>query len=138
MRCAHLQYVTESFNSSSLFHKALKEAFEAFCNKAVGGLASAELMANFCNTLLSKTVGLSVLVPSYMCLCSLCCVRPQLYITPLSAARQHALQYASVTQWQVGFDILLMKFTRVDVPERGCHVSRPVLHSHNQQHPPAI
>ena len=65
MRCARLQYVTESFNSSSLFHKALKEAFEAFCNKAVGGLASAELMANFCNTLLSKTVGLSILV--HMC-----------------------------------------------------------------------
>ncbi|CAK0760120.1 Cullin-1 [Coccomyxa viridis] len=55
----YLQYVTESFNSSSLFHKALKEAFEAFCNKAVGGLASAELMANFCNTLLSKTSGSS-------------------------------------------------------------------------------
>lgn len=50
----HAQYVTESFNSSSLFHKALKEAFEAFCNKQVGGLASAELMANFCNTLLTK------------------------------------------------------------------------------------
>ena len=70
MRCARLQYVTESFNSSSLFHKALKEAFEAFCNKAVGGLASAELMANFCNTLLSKTVGLSTL-PHV--LYSLCC-----------------------------------------------------------------
>ena len=49
-----LQYVTECFSSSSLFHKALKEAFEAFCNKQVGGLASAELMANFCNTLLTK------------------------------------------------------------------------------------
>ena len=73
MTCAHPQYVTESFNSSSLFHKALKEAFEAFCNKAVGGLASAELMANFCNTLLSKTVGLSILVPLYMC-CAACAV----------------------------------------------------------------
>jgi cullin 1 len=49
-----LQYVTESFNSSSLFHKALKEAFEAFCNRKVGDLTSAELMANFCNTLLTK------------------------------------------------------------------------------------
>ena len=49
-----IQYVTECFSSSSLFHKALKEAFEAFCNKQVGGLASAELMANFCNTLLTK------------------------------------------------------------------------------------
>ena len=73
MRCARLQYVTESFNSSSLFHKALKEAFEAFCNKAVGGLASAELMANFCNTLLSKTVGLSILAPFHMC-CAACAV----------------------------------------------------------------
>jgi cullin 1 len=49
-----MQYVTESFNNSSLFHKALKEAFEAFCNRKVGDLTSAELMANFCNTLLTK------------------------------------------------------------------------------------
>ncbi|CAL5223551.1 g6084 [Coccomyxa viridis] len=53
----YLEYVTECFSSSSLFHKALKEAFEAFCNKQVGGLASAELMANFCNTLLTKGGG---------------------------------------------------------------------------------
>ena len=48
------QYVVESFNNSSLFHKALKEAFESFCNKTVAGITSAELMANFCNTLLTK------------------------------------------------------------------------------------
>ena len=28
--------VQDSFGNSSLFHKALKEAFEAFCNKQVG------------------------------------------------------------------------------------------------------
>ena len=87
MRCAHLQYVTESFNSSSLFHKALKEAFEAFCNKAVGGLASAELMANFCNTLLSKTVGFEHSCPAPHVLCSLCCVWMQAHIIPLPAAQ---------------------------------------------------
>ncbi len=50
----YLQYVVESFNNSSLFHKALKEAFESFCNKTVATITSAELMANFCNTLLTK------------------------------------------------------------------------------------
>lgn len=49
-----LQYVTECFNNSSLFHKALKEAFEQFCNKQVGGSSSAELMASFCDNLLKK------------------------------------------------------------------------------------
>jgi cullin 1 len=53
----HVQYVVECFSNSSLFHKALKEAFEAFCNKSVGDMSSAELLANFCNTLLTK-VGL--------------------------------------------------------------------------------
>jgi cullin 1 len=40
------------FANSSLFHKALKEAFEGFCNKNVAGSTSAELMANFCDNLL--------------------------------------------------------------------------------------
>ena len=40
--------------SSSLFHKALKEAFEAFCNKQVAGCTIAEIMANFCNNLLKR------------------------------------------------------------------------------------
>jgi cullin 1 len=48
------QYVNECFANSSLFHKALKEAFEAFCNKSVAGSTSAELMANFCDNLLKK------------------------------------------------------------------------------------
>ena len=63
MRCLHsfsrvcvcaTQYVAECFSSSSLFHKALKEAFESFCNKQVAGSSSAELMANFCDNLLKK------------------------------------------------------------------------------------
>jgi len=50
----YLQYVNTCFCNSSLFHKALKEAFEAFCNKNVAGSSSAELMASFCDNLLKK------------------------------------------------------------------------------------
>jgi len=50
----YLAYVSTCFNNSSLFHKALKEAFEAFCNKMVGQSSSAELLANFCDNLLKK------------------------------------------------------------------------------------
>lgn len=50
----YLQYVGTCFCNSSLFHKALKEAFEAFCNKSVAGSSSAELMASFCDNLLKK------------------------------------------------------------------------------------
>ena len=48
------QYVSECFQNSSLFHKALKEAFEGFCNKSVAGSSMAELMATFCNNMLQK------------------------------------------------------------------------------------
>lgn len=34
--------------------QALKEAFEVFCNKGVGGSSSAELLATFCDNLLKK------------------------------------------------------------------------------------
>ena len=54
--CGGVQYVTECFSNSSLFHKALKEAFEQFCNKQVGGSSSAELMASFCDNLLKKVL----------------------------------------------------------------------------------
>ena len=54
MLLVHPQYVVECFMSSSLFHKALKEAFEAFCNKQVAGCTIAEIMANFCNNLLKR------------------------------------------------------------------------------------
>ncbi|KAI8467553.1 MAG: Cullin [Monoraphidium minutum] len=50
----YLGYVGDCFANSSLFHKALKEAFEAFCNKSVAGSTSAELFANFCDNLLKK------------------------------------------------------------------------------------
>lgn len=50
----YLAYVSTCFANSSLFHKALKEAFEGFCNKNVAGSTSAELMANFCDNLLKK------------------------------------------------------------------------------------
>lgn len=38
-------------------HKALKDAFESFCNKQVGTSSTPELMANFCDTLLRKGGG---------------------------------------------------------------------------------
>lgn len=50
----YLAYVSTCFANSSLFHKALKEAFEGFCNKNVAGSTSAELMANFCDNILKK------------------------------------------------------------------------------------
>lgn len=53
----YMQYVIECFANSSLFHKALKEAFESFCNKQVVNNTSAELMANFCDNLLKKGGG---------------------------------------------------------------------------------
>lgn len=55
----------ECFDNSSLFHKALKEAFESFCNKQVAGTSVAELMAAFCDNLLKKVGG---------CLCPEWCV----------------------------------------------------------------
>ena len=52
----YLGYVADCFAGASAFHKALKEAFEAFCNKSVGGAHVAELMANTCDQLLRKGV----------------------------------------------------------------------------------
>ncbi|KAJ6794118.1 cullin-1-like isoform X1 [Iris pallida] len=50
----YLAYVNDCFQNHSLFHKALKEAFEAFCNKGVAGSSSAELLATFCDNILKK------------------------------------------------------------------------------------
>ncbi|KAM3231468.1 cullin-1 [Capsicum chacoense] len=50
----YMAYVTESFANNSLFHKALKEAFEVFCNKVVAGCSSAELLASYCDNILKK------------------------------------------------------------------------------------
>nr|XP_009794360.1 PREDICTED: cullin-1-like isoform X2 [Nicotiana sylvestris] len=50
----YMAYVTECFTNNSLFHKALKEAFEVFCNKIVSGCSSAELLASYCDNILKK------------------------------------------------------------------------------------
>ncbi|XP_051129469.1 cullin-1-like [Andrographis paniculata] len=49
-----MAYVNNCFQNHTLFHKALKEAFEVFCNKGVAGSSSAELLATFCDNLLKK------------------------------------------------------------------------------------
>lgn len=50
----YMEYVTNCFINHTLFHKALKEAFEIFCNKTVGGSSSSELLATFCDNILKK------------------------------------------------------------------------------------
>ncbi|KAG6428145.1 hypothetical protein SASPL_112394 [Salvia splendens] len=49
-----MAYVNDCFLNHTLFHKALKEAFEVFCNKGVAGSSSAELLATFCDNILKK------------------------------------------------------------------------------------
>ncbi|CAH1431725.1 unnamed protein product [Lactuca virosa] len=49
-----MAYVTDCFMNHTLFHKALKEAFEVFCNKIVAGCSSAELLASYCDNILKK------------------------------------------------------------------------------------
>nr|GEU89074.1 cullin-1 isoform X1 [Tanacetum cinerariifolium] len=50
----YLAYVNGCFMNHTLFHKALKEAFEVFCNKAICGSYSAELLATFSDNILKK------------------------------------------------------------------------------------
>ncbi|KAF7804825.1 cullin-1 [Senna tora] len=50
----YMAYVNDCFMNHTLFHKALKEAFEIFCNKNVAGSSSAELFATFCDNILKK------------------------------------------------------------------------------------
>ncbi|KAF9591384.1 hypothetical protein IFM89_004069 [Coptis chinensis] len=50
----YLEYVNNCFLSHSQFHKALKEAFEVFCNKSVGSSSSAEVLSTFCDNVLKK------------------------------------------------------------------------------------
>ena len=50
----YMACVADCWSNNSQFHKALKEAFEAFCNRSVGGATFAELLANFCDNLLKK------------------------------------------------------------------------------------
>ncbi|KAL6627867.1 hypothetical protein ACP70R_031593 [Stipagrostis hirtigluma subsp. patula] len=47
-------YVTGCFQNHTLFHKALKEAFEVVCNKDVAGCTSAEMFATYCDNILKK------------------------------------------------------------------------------------
>ncbi|GKU86772.1 hypothetical protein SLEP1_g1252 [Rubroshorea leprosula] len=50
----YMAYVTDCFSSNTIFHKALKEALEVFCNKTVAGVSSAEFLATFCDNILKK------------------------------------------------------------------------------------
>ncbi|CAL4956644.1 unnamed protein product [Urochloa decumbens] len=50
----YMAYVISCFQSHTLFHKALKEAFEVVCNKDVAGCTSAELFASYCDSILRK------------------------------------------------------------------------------------
>ncbi|MFS8016303.1 putative cullin [Helianthus anomalus] len=51
----YLGYVNDCFSNHTLFHKALKEAFEVFCNNGVAGSSSAELLATYFDNILKKT-----------------------------------------------------------------------------------
>ncbi|CAN6205668.1 unnamed protein product [Urochloa humidicola] len=50
----YMAYVISCFQNHTLFHKALKEAFEVVCNKDVAGCTSAELFACYCDSILRK------------------------------------------------------------------------------------
>ncbi|KAI3917635.1 hypothetical protein MKW98_021397 [Papaver atlanticum] len=50
-------YVTIFFKKDNLFHKALKEAFEVFCNKKVGNSLVAEFLSTFSDGILRKGGG---------------------------------------------------------------------------------
>ncbi|KAJ8543313.1 hypothetical protein K7X08_005836 [Anisodus acutangulus] len=50
----YMAYVTDCFANNTLFHKALKEAFEVFCNKILPGCSSVELLASYCDNILKK------------------------------------------------------------------------------------
>ncbi|KAL6559643.1 Cullin-1 [Orobanche gracilis] len=52
----YVAYVNDCFLNHTLFHKALKEAFEIFCNKGVAGSSSAELL-QLSATIFSERVG---------------------------------------------------------------------------------
>ncbi|CAL5072266.1 unnamed protein product [Urochloa decumbens] len=50
----YMGYVISCFQNHTLFHKALKGAFEVVCNKDVAGCTSAELFACYCDSILRK------------------------------------------------------------------------------------
>ncbi|XP_042516892.1 cullin-1-like isoform X2 [Macadamia integrifolia] len=53
----YASYVTNNFMGHPIFCKALKEAFEVFCNKQIAGSSSAEIFASFCDSTLKKGGG---------------------------------------------------------------------------------
>ncbi|XP_043710557.1 cullin-1-like [Telopea speciosissima] len=53
----YYSYVTDYFMGQPIFHKALKEAFEVFCNKQIAGSSSAEIFASFCDSTFKKGGG---------------------------------------------------------------------------------
>ena len=50
-------FVSTCFENYGAYHVALRDAFESFCNKAVAGFSTAELMTSFCDGLLKKGGG---------------------------------------------------------------------------------
>ncbi|TYH58428.1 hypothetical protein ES332_D08G152700v1 [Gossypium tomentosum] len=50
----YMTYLNSCFQNHNLFQKALKEAFEVFCNKTVNGSPSAEILASFADHILRK------------------------------------------------------------------------------------
>ena len=49
-------YVSDFFQNHYLFVKELKEAFGAFCNMSVAGCPMADLLANFCSSILDGLI----------------------------------------------------------------------------------
>ncbi|KAJ0988375.1 hypothetical protein J5N97_006731 [Dioscorea zingiberensis] len=49
-----LGYVKDCFQNDSLFFRALKEAFEVFCNKSITATSPAELLAVYCDFILKR------------------------------------------------------------------------------------
>nr|QBG82563.1 cullin [Papaver somniferum] len=47
-------YISSSFKKDNIFHQALKEAFEVFCNKKVCNNLVAELLSTFSDGVLRK------------------------------------------------------------------------------------
>ena len=50
----YIAFVSECFNDDVVFQRAFKDAFERFCNKSIGEVTIAELLANFCHSVLKK------------------------------------------------------------------------------------
>ncbi|XXG54423.1 hypothetical protein AAC387_Pa03g2306 [Persea americana] len=50
-------YVKNCFMDNALLAKALKQAFEIFCNKSIAGISMPELLATSCDNILKKGGG---------------------------------------------------------------------------------